>query len=803
MFSNILYSKTITLPVVPAPQIVTELKGSFKLPSKINIVLLGEKAEENRIAATHLVGTLGRFQRADADIQTGIPEKKSIVLHQYTPSTGVVLKPYESNPEGYFLRISPDGILIKSTTSKGLFYGAMSLIQMLEKSSNLPAVEVEDWPDMKVRGISDDISRGQVSTLENFQSIIRFMARYKMNTYMPYIEDMLKLDSYPSIGRGRGALTKDEVKKLVEYAKLYYVDIIPIFQTLGHFENILVQKEFLPYAEFPGAASLNVSYDSTYIFLENMIKEVAPLFPSEYFHMGADESHDVGLGKSRTLVEKTDMAQVHLQHYIKVYQILKKYGKKVMMYGDIILNRPGILEGLPKDIVIVDWHYRPDYDYPSTRVFRDAGHQYYVSPSVWNFQTSFPTNINAMSNIKYITRAGLDNGAAGMINSNWGDYGAETLKELNALGYAYSAQCAWSYKLSNENEFTRAFLYDFYGIDDDRLFYIYQAMGNPINEVLWHDLWRHPLLPFREPNWWDARIPAIAKSEALGSLMPKIAEDVARLETDVKKNNEQLQMLKLMTDIGLYFKDKLSVQYLLQEQLAGRKGETSLLMKKIDENLSSLEALKISYRRMWLKYYKAEGLSLIEDKFDRLAGYFREIKRDLTAGTLRSPEIPSRWIYCPLNDSEYAASAEFKKEFTLNARPDTALLQLIGDTHARVYVNGKYAGEVYARRTLSLSSELERVKIFDVTPMLTDGGNTVTVLVDNYNNKGAAGMNLMLHIKTAGTVTEMLSDTTWSSRMVKESGKNDGQWGGTAERIYPFVISAPDFATMRKSWIER
>jgi hexosaminidase len=236
----------------------------------------------------------------------------------------------------------------------------MSLIQLLEKTENnqLDFLEIVDWPDMKVRGISDDVSRGQVSTLENFKKIIRHIARYKMNTYMPYLEDMLIFKDHPLIGKDRGALTREEITEILIFAEKYYVEVIPIFQTLGHYENLLVLEEYVKYAEFPGAASLSVSNDSVYIFLEEMLKEVFEMFPSEYFHMGADESYDVGLGESKYLVDETDIATVHANHYKKVYDICKKYGKKVLMYGDIILQHPEILSQIPKDIIIVDWHYR-------------------------------------------------------------------------------------------------------------------------------------------------------------------------------------------------------------------------------------------------------------------------------------------------------------------------------------------------------------------------------------------------------------------------------------------------------------
>ena len=149
--------------------------------------------------------------------------------------------------------------------------------------------------------------------------------------------------------------------------------------------------------------------------------------------MGADESYDVGLGASKYLVDESDIATVHANHYKKVYNICKKYGKTVLMYGDIILKHPEILSKIPKDIIVVDWHYRAESDYPSAKKFHNEGFKYYVSPASWNFLTPFPANINALPNIKYFIKSGLENNASGMINSNWGDYGAETFKRINFI----------------------------------------------------------------------------------------------------------------------------------------------------------------------------------------------------------------------------------------------------------------------------------------------------------------------------------------------------------------------------------
>jgi hypothetical protein len=790
------------LSVVPYPRIVNKQTGEFKLPPKIKIILSGQNTSKNRFAAELLKEALAS-NKVEASVSEGQPEKGSIVLLEYAPGSKLVSKsPAALNEEGYTLQVTKDGISINSTTEKGIFYGVMTLNQLLESSKNnsMQGIEIIDWPDMKMRGISDDISRGQVPTLENFKKTIRFLARYKMNIYMPYLEDMLRFDAYPAIGLNRGALTKEEVKELVAYARNYFIDVIPAFQTLGHYENLLSQDEFLKYAEFPGAASLDVSSDSTYVFLDNLLKEVTSLFPSEYFNMGADETYDVGLGNSRRLVEESSLAQVHLKHYLKVYDMLKKYGKKVMMYGDIILSHPEILKDLPKDITIVDWHYRADESYPSTEVFAKAGHPYLVSPSVWNYPSNFPVNENAIPNIRYITESGLKNGAIGMINSNWGDYGAETYKELNDYGYAWSAQCAWNFKASNEAKFAHDFLSGFYGLNDSRLENLYQTLNSPLNQLVWHELWRHPLLPFRDPSWWEPKVSPVVKINWMESTLPMAKNSIGELKAAASRNQDQLDLLEFIIKMDQWYQGKIKTQFRLQDKLAGKNVDLNSLMGMIDDNINGLNSLKAEFSSLWLRYYKKDNLNMIQDKFDRLISYFQETKQGLSKGSLPQVQIPSDWIYCRINDTTIAKNARFSKTFTLNHKPSSAMLQLLGDTYARLFINGQYVDQVFAKRSLSLLVDYRRIKFLDVARFLKEGENTITVETVNFNPKGFAGFNLMADIKDGDNSSQILSDASWSSQ---STDKGLQAQGVTIKRDYPYIFTAPNFETKRTSWMER
>ncbi len=788
----------MTSEIIPMPQIINLSNNTFQLKNDLKIIL----NDENIFTADQIKKTLLESNKINAKIEKSGKEDGNIILLQATFSKNLAEKiPTDKLDESYTLSIAPEGIKIQAQTCKGLFYGAMSLIQLLDKAdkNKLQALEIIDWPDIKVRGISDDISRGQVSTMDNFKKIIDIISRYKMNVYMPYLEDMIQFECYPSIGKGRGALSKTEVKELVDYAANRFVDVVPIFQTLGHYENILNQKEFIKYAEFPGAACLNVSSDSTYIFLENMLKEVFEMFPSQYFNMGADESHDVGLGFSKYLVDKSSLAKVHLDHYKRVYDIIKKYNKKVLMYGDELLNHPENIKELPEDITVVDWHYRAEEKYPSVKIFRDSGLNYYVSPSVWNFPSTFPTNLNAFPNIKYLTKAGIENNAAGMINSNWGDYGAETFKELIYMGYAWSAQCAWNIDKSDEGKFIDVFLFDFYGIDNDKLKLVYTNLNDPLNQIIWHAVWRHPLLPNREPAWWEAKVSPLTKLSWINATMPATEKALNELKNLVKKNKDQLDILSFLVKLNDWYGLKIQTQIVLQDGSPTEKIQLEKLNAMLDKNISSLQNLKKEFSSIWLKYYKPDNLNLIEDKFERLVSYFKECKEQIKAGELKDPKLSSKWIYNKINDSTFTRSARFRKVFTLDKAPVLAMLQLMGDSHAKLFINGVYVDEVYTRRALSLVTEYGRIKLLDVAKYLRKGGNTIIVESENYNNTGWAGCNIISEIVSSDSKIEINTDETWQVQDIKESD----DWVNAVQREYSYTVIAPDFTRKRPSWIER
>ena len=135
-----------------------------------------------------------------------------------------------NNPEAYNLEITKGHVMIYGLYEHGLFYGVQTLIQLLKNALLsrapslkkdkliLPEVEIMDTSDLKIRGVAQDISRGQVFTVENAKRYIDILAHHKMNFYCVYLEDMFVHPKHPKIGKDRGALTSEEIKEIDQHA---------------------------------------------------------------------------------------------------------------------------------------------------------------------------------------------------------------------------------------------------------------------------------------------------------------------------------------------------------------------------------------------------------------------------------------------------------------------------------------------------------------------------------------------------------------------------------------------------------
>src|SRR5262249_6108843 len=96
--------------------------------------------------------------------------------------------------QGYRLSVTSSGATIAGGDPAGVFYGACTLAQLAD-AGRIPCVEIEDHPDLLVRGVMLDISRDKVPTMATLRELVDRLASWKINQLQLYIEHTF---AYPS-----------------------------------------------------------------------------------------------------------------------------------------------------------------------------------------------------------------------------------------------------------------------------------------------------------------------------------------------------------------------------------------------------------------------------------------------------------------------------------------------------------------------------------------------------------------------------------------------------------------------------
>jgi len=376
----------------------------------------------------------------------------------------------EMKAEGYIIHTSSSGLTVVGDTAAGVFYGVQTVKQLIEgdgKHAVLHGANIRDWPAMKYRGLDDDMSRGPITTLEFEKKMIRTIAAYKVNLYSPYFEHTQQYVSNPLMAPP-GSITAEEAIELVAYAKLYHITIIPEQEAFGHLHNSMTWEEYQPLVETPHGAVLAPGQAGSIALIKQMFTELAAIYPGPFLHIGADETVDLGLGRTKPDVDSRGLAAVYLDFLQKIVTELKPLNRKILFWGDIAQDAPDLLKGLPQSFkdstIAIAWVYNPEprgYDRFLTP-FTKAGFETWVAPSVNNFRKVYPDNTLALANIQRFTADGQRLGSTGQLNTIWNDDG-EGLFNQDWYGILFGAAAAWQKGESSIPAFQDSYAQVFHG----------------------------------------------------------------------------------------------------------------------------------------------------------------------------------------------------------------------------------------------------------------------------------------------------------------------------------------------------
>lgn len=370
------------LAFIPKPQKIEYHSGFFELNSKTVIQTNNVESFE----AQFLKESIQRQTGLDLKITSEYHSKNKILILVTNDDLMFI------NKDEYHLVINKNIIEIFASNSKSLFYGVQSLLQTIpsEKKSTfeIQGVSIIDYPKFQWRGMHLDVSR-HFFPKEFIKKYIDYLAMYKMNTFHWHLTDdqgwRIEIKKYPKlteVGAWRngsmvghytdqifdcirygGFYTQEEIKEIVAYAKERHITIVPEIEMPGHALAALAS-----YPEFSctgGPFEVGKTWgvledvfcpkDETFTFLENVLSEVIDLFPSEYIHIGGDESPKVRWKSCPHCQKRIKEKHLKDEHELQSY-FIQRIEKFVNSKGRKIIGWDEILEGgLAPNAAVMSW----------------------------------------------------------------------------------------------------------------------------------------------------------------------------------------------------------------------------------------------------------------------------------------------------------------------------------------------------------------------------------------------------------------------------------------------------------------
>ena len=303
--------------------------------------------------------------------------------------------------EEYTLRIDKRGLEILGGSYGGVFNAIQSLMQLLPyeiytKSAELPMdvayVDIKDAPQYHYRGLLLDVAR-TFQPIHEVKRVIDYMAYCKLNKLHFHLVDnpawRIEIKKYPHFAQeggfrggdaklhpisGRfnqrygGYYTQEELRDIVAYAAERNIEVIPEIDMPGHSKALgavhpSILCNYKPNTSLTNGIDIRnvwcVAKESNYALIEDIVKELVEIFPSQYLHIGGDEVNFAQWNScpdcQRLMKEKGLKGGAQLeQHFLnRVSQILTKYNRKAVVWDEAVEG--GLLD---KSTLVCGWRQR-------------------------------------------------------------------------------------------------------------------------------------------------------------------------------------------------------------------------------------------------------------------------------------------------------------------------------------------------------------------------------------------------------------------------------------------------------------
>ncbi len=305
------------------------------------------------------------------------------------------------------------------------FFRALTLLLAAVQSGQ----DVDLWEDSNftMDGIMLDCSRNAVPTVKGAEEMLEVLACMGLDMMMLYTEDTYEIPGLPYFGYMRGRLSQQELREIDRYAMDLGIELIPCIQTAAHLGHALKWPWAEPIGDFMDA--LLVGEEKTYEFLERAIQSCAETFTTKRIHIGYDEAIWVGRGKYLERHGYVPNTVLLKQHLDRVKQILAKYDRVPMMWGDMyyhMYEREGVKEEDGMGIVFWNYYEHDKEIYARTieQYKKFSDHVLFAGGS-WTWGMPVSPYYQTWTSTVPALEACIEKGISEVIVTMWGDNGQE------------------------------------------------------------------------------------------------------------------------------------------------------------------------------------------------------------------------------------------------------------------------------------------------------------------------------------------------------------------------------------------
>lgn len=388
--ASLSFGQSNTSALIPLPNHIEQVEGqkNFSISSRTTVKTnLPKQAfclfelQRILIARTGQRANIGSYNAGD----------KSVIE--------LVTDPTLQGKEHYILDISENKLTIRGASQEAIFYGLKTLDQLLlgdvcnTAAGQIAPIRIDDQPRYGYRALMLDPAR-HFLPVEDVKFYIDQMAKYKYNVLQMHLTDdqgwRVEIKKHPGLtqtgafrnpktgsnGPDNGFYTQEQLKDLVRYAADRNIEIIPELDIPGHTVAVLATYPELGCTHTDTMQKvmgttvdlmLCANNDKVYSVYDDIIREIADIFPASQIHLGGDEAviekNWTKCDRCQSLMKQlgyTKESQLMNYFFGKILASVRKYGKEPMLWCELDNIRMPANEYLfdyPEDVTLITWRY--------------------------------------------------------------------------------------------------------------------------------------------------------------------------------------------------------------------------------------------------------------------------------------------------------------------------------------------------------------------------------------------------------------------------------------------------------------